>query len=105
MPRVNVTPAAVERYCNKAATGGFPMHRSLPLLALLLATTLVHAAYAREASPNDLLPVGDQAFLPAPPSTVADNAERGTWSHDGKHVLAWRNAIQFPFNLMGEPTV
>lgn len=75
------------------------MNRSLPLLALLLSMSVAATVCAREPSPNDLLAIGDNAILPAPPSVVADYSEQGVWSPDGRFVLAWRNALRLPLNL------
>lgn len=78
------------------------MKHPFPLLALALALSSGIGAEAREPSLNDLLAIGEQAVLAVPPSVVADYAERGVWSQDGRYVLTWRNAIRLPFNLNGE---
>jgi hypothetical protein len=101
----SVTSDAVESLLQESRNKRFQMKPALPLLALALSATVVAAVDAREPSPNELLAIGEQAVLPAPPSVVADYAEQGSWSNDSRYVLAWRNAIRLPFNLQGEPLV
>src|SRR5689334_23160 len=100
----SVTLAAIKTLLQESRNRRFPMSRPLPLLVFILSTSVAAAVLAREPSPNDLLAIGDQAILPAPPSVVADYAEQGEWSPDGRYVLAWRNALRLPLNLP-EPAV